>query len=425
MFPILNFDQTNPGLAAAQRMQQMRNLAAQTQQTNIQNQFLPQGLAEQLRGASIGNDLKDVELQYAPQMTQAQLAMLRAQPNLINAQANEANAKVPLYGAQTNLANAEVPYVGMKYAAPYLSAQANLLKAGTGVSNSFRNWSQTPEGSALIQSNPGLAQAVFSAMSGQSGLLNSGMAGGGVPPSLQNLLSSSGSGGAQQPQLPSITLPGTAPAGAAGAASGQPAANMNASMPNNISAVQSASQDTYAKKVETANQRNQQLYASILDNLFQGAQPLMNSVTGYAGLPGRAKLQQDRVQASFGKTSPDYQNYLNFTRNYAPNIANEMRRTLGGQATDNEQKLMASVANPAYWDSNPDMAMQQFKSLQDMYRQRVNPALTQTPSQTRAKLNNSNAAPQSAKNYSDADLQHTAQKYGMTIDQVRQRLGAS
>jgi len=391
MFPLLSFDQANPVLTGMNRMETLKNLAMQTQQLGIQNQFLPQSLAEQLRGASIGNDLKDVELQYAPQMTQAQLAMLRAQPNLINAQANEANAKVPLYGAQTNLTNAEVPYVGLKYTAPFLSAQANLLKAGTGVSNSFRNWSQTPEGSALIQSNPGLAQAVFSSMSGQSGLLNSGIAGGGVSPSMQNLLSATGSPGAPQQQLPSITLPGTTPAAPAGAASGQPAANMNAPIPDNISAVQNASQDTYAKKVLTANQRNQQLYASILDNLFQGAQPLMDSVTGYAGLAGRAKLQQDRVQASLGKTPSDYQNYLNFTRNYATNIANEMRRTLGGQATDSEQKLMANVSNPAYWDSNPDLAMQQFKSLQDMYRQRVNPALTQTPSQTRAKLSGASA----------------------------------
>lgn len=106
-FPILSFEQANPFLAGLKYGQ---GIISQ----GIQNRYAPQTLQEQLRQLQLGNNLKDVQLQYAPQMSQADLAIKQAQPGLINAQTGETNARIPLYQAQGDLARQQAnfyPYV--------------------------------------------------------------------------------------------------------------------------------------------------------------------------------------------------------------------------------------------------------------------------------------------------------------------------
>lgn len=205
----------------------------------------------------------------------------------------------------------------------------------------------------------------------------------------------------------------------------QVAINTNPDNPDELQSFQTAMGDALLKHTTTAQIMNQRQYGSILDNLFDNAEQTIPSVSQYAGLVGKGKKGIDALASSVGNTSPTYSNYLYFTRTLAPAISNEMRRTLGGQATDNEQKIMSSLANPAYWDSNPTQAKKQWDMLVNMYKKSVNPALAATPSQTVAKLNQQSKITSSvgSRQPSQEDIEYTAKKYGMTTDQVKAKLG--
>lgn len=150
MYQLLSFDQANPVMAGISRGLQQQYQQLMNSRASTQNQYLPQTLAEQLRGMGIGNDLKDVQLQYAPQMTQADLAIKQAQPGLINAQTGETNARIPLYQAQGNLAQQQAKYF------PYTTA-ANFdpvtkMLAGRQFVNNMMGGGQ---GNPALQSNDG------------------------------------------------------------------------------------------------------------------------------------------------------------------------------------------------------------------------------------------------------------------------------
>ena len=155
---------------------------------------------------------------------------------------------------------------------------------------------------------------------------------------------------------------------------------------NDIKSLQKNTADVLEKRKTTANILNQRQYANILDGLFQSGTELMPSVIKYAGIQGKGKKGLDAISSSFGKTSQEYADYLLFTRTVAPNAANEIRRTLGGQATDYEGKVMDSLANPTYWDSDPNMAMKQWNYLTNIYRSKVSPSLALGSSETVANL---------------------------------------
>lgn len=96
MFPILNFQQANPVLAGFGGTQELMKNALMNQyqgllnkQQEVSNQYQPQTLAEQLQAMKTGNALSNIELQYAPQMTQAQLNQLRANTGLTNTQVKQ------------------------------------------------------------------------------------------------------------------------------------------------------------------------------------------------------------------------------------------------------------------------------------------------------------------------------------------------
>lgn len=144
--------------------------------------------------------------------------------------------------------------------------------------------------------------------------------------------------------------------------------------------------DTLNRKTTTAQILNQRQYAGILDNLFDQGSQLMPSVSQYAGLAGKGQKGIDALKSSFGETSPTYQEYLYFSRTLMPSISNEMRRVLGGQATDYEGKLMKNLADPTYIDSNPEQAMKQYQYLVNTYKGSVNPALSSRPTEVLANL---------------------------------------
>jgi hypothetical protein len=135
----------------------------------------------------------------------------------------------------------------------------------------------------------------------------------------------------------------------------------------------------------TSQGANQQRYAATLDTAFNSADKLVPSAFKYAGVGGQAKLQADKAAAAAGTVSPDYQAYLQFTRQTIPALASEILRTGGANSTD-QQKIMAiQQLNPIAYDSNPTLAKQQFQYLENLYKD-IGKTISQSVTQTQAQL---------------------------------------
>jgi hypothetical protein len=199
-------------------------------------------------------------------------------------------------------------------------------------------------------------------------------------------------------------------------------------------AIQMAEQfkDKIEKDTSTTQILNQRQYAGVLHGLFEVGDTLVNDVSKYAGLAGKGKNANDWVKSAFGKTSPEYQNYLYFTRSLLPFMANEVKRTLGGQSTDQESEAMTNLSNPVYIDSNPEQAVAQYKFLKMIVQTKIGPSIAKGLSQARADLtspeqsntvSNKGEPGKEVATPSAADIAHTAKKYGVSEDEVKRRLG--
>jgi hypothetical protein len=107
-FQPLSFDQNNPFLTGMKGGEQLVGGALNNQATSLANQlakiqlpFAAPTAQAQLQGKQLANALDQNTLNYAPQMSQADLAYKQAQPGLIRAQTGEANAQTGLIGQQT------------------------------------------------------------------------------------------------------------------------------------------------------------------------------------------------------------------------------------------------------------------------------------------------------------------------------------
>ncbi len=138
-------------------------------------------------------------------------------------------------------------------------------------------------------------------------------------------------------------------------------------------------------KTNTTMGNNQQRYAATLETAFNAAEPLANSAFKYAGSGGQAKLAADKLAAQTGSISPDYANYLKFTRVTIPALASEILRTGGANSTDSQKLLAIQQANPITYDNNSELAKIQWDFLTDLYR-KIGKTLAQSVTQTRAQL---------------------------------------
>lgn len=443
-FPMLNFEQANPGFAGAQAMNSLIGQALQNQQQRLQTQYMPQMLQQQAQQAALKTQMMQPEAQYAQPMTLADLALKQAQLPLMQAQvADILTGRVPLEQAQAQEAYAQIPKLQMETQVLPMQAMGSYL-AGMGrmgMANYYNNPAtqlarvlNAPAMESLISTNPEVAQNVASALasgSAKAASMANMPAGGGMPPTAASL-------GLVQPPMPSQFSPQSAAMiptvmqtgiaqtpGNMATAMQMPQPQMPTLSADDYTQMQQNLSDILERKTTTAQILNQRQYAGILDNLFDRGSQLIPAVAQYAGLAGKGQQGLDALKSSFGETSPQYQDYLYFSRTLAPILSNEMRRTLGGQATDNEQKAMGNLANPTWIDSNPQQAMSQYQFLQSVYRSSVNPALAARPNQTLASLQSGSVRnnPPAVSAPSAEDIAFTAQKYGMTIDQVKQKLG--
>lgn len=378
----------------------LAQLAASTQGQQLQNQYYPQDMEAKLaqlsaltQGQNLGNQLDAVKLKYAPQ-----------------------NAEIDLAQKEVN-----VPYTKQKMDLLPYQAMGQYY-SGLGKYNQS-NWQSSPNAQllrvinnpqmqSLINSNPDVAKAITQTL-GNIGLGNNQ-----IPQNIQNM-PMQGNGNQNYLNNPSNNI-GFSPSDL------------------DVYNIRQNAGDSALKRSQTAQQINQQKYGAILGNIFDQADQQMPSVIKYAGLGGAIKKGTDSLYSALGSSNKDYENYNNFVRVTAPNAANEMRRVLGGQATDYESKLLNSIANPATWSNNPQLAMSQWNSLKDLYQNHINRALYEntskisndvrnklmlSPSEQESLEKNGIAKRVPINSYNQQDIEYTAKKYGMSVDDVRKKLG--
>lgn len=140
------------------------------------------------------------------------------------------------------------------------------------------------------------------------------------------------------------------------------------------------------KHTNTAQGENQQRFALTTDNLLKEGEKYIPSISKYSGLLGKSIGGLDSVQNSLGYNTPDYENYIFFTRHFVPAAAGEMMRAFGVNASDTQKKLYQSVINPLSWDQNPKGAMENYKRMQQMFNT-VSKTIGKSPNKIRSELN--------------------------------------
>ena len=147
MFPILDFDQVNPGLTGAKRITDIFDSILKNQSQAITNRFAPRNLAEALREKQLANDLAQGTLQpnieagqMLPQKTMADIFNTQNEGRLKRAQADwlprtsQANiakimqGDIPESQATANYKNQEAKFLPLK----------NLIDAQSAIGKSSR-----------------------------------------------------------------------------------------------------------------------------------------------------------------------------------------------------------------------------------------------------------------------------------------------
>jgi hypothetical protein len=374
------------------------------------------GLMQDARLKAIQAALANAQVPYAGQMAQADLAMKQAQ--------------VPYVQSQTAMNIGTLPYLGMKYYGPMLSAQAKMMQAGIANQNSFRGYAQTPQGAAVLQNDPNMANTFQNAMQDSASMIN----GGGMqqqPPQ-----PGAYNNPASYPQLP-------------GAQTGQPGTPINPQQINQLrqlaqpgvpdvtAAIQNASGLLAQHKTTDASARQKNLYAANIDKTFDNIN--VNDLTQYSGIPGIAELQKQKALAAVGKESPGYDNYLK-SLNASSMLATQVRQFYGDSIQPTMIQRLEQLTNPSTWSNNPALAKNLFNTTKQILNQETGTyrQAMQSTAPYQAQQSPVNSVTQNqAGGYqvkglggkqitlTDADIAHTAQLHGLTIAQVKQQLGIS
>lgn len=146
--------------------------------------------------------------------------------------------------------------------------------------------------------------------------------------------------------------------------------------------------DVMTKKGTTAQGLNQQRFAATTDAILEDGKNLIPIVSKYASLLGSAKGKIDSVKNSLGVNSPDYQDYVYFTRTFVPYAAGEMMRALGVNASDTQKEIYQQVINPISWDQNPAGAVKNYEKMVKLFKETVSKTVGKSTSEIRAGLRN-------------------------------------
>jgi hypothetical protein len=373
----------------------------QSIQSGLQMRYMPEMMKEQLRQQQLANALAQVQAQYAPQMTQAELeykqampANLQAQTGLTQEQAKyfgpTAMSNIGLQGAQTKLANqqANLPFGG--HYAPGIAGEIQGLEAikmmyGENSPqyeaakkqfdlNNQSTQSRIDYQNILAQTLPTRAltapgKSIVEQSNVGAGLMPTGNQWGGQPGQQQPMQ------GQQSPmqqqgmpgQMPQPQIPG---AGSMGNAISQ-AINRGQQVPQAPGSPQELA-DQYAlyrqKNVSDVDTRKRNLFATNIEKTLNNIN--VDDLTQYAGLKGGIEMKKQQGLASVGKQSAAYDKFQN-SLTAADFLASQVRQFYGESIQPEMRQKLESLTNPSTWTNNPKLATQLFNQTKNILGQEM------------------------------------------------------
>ena len=186
--------------------------------------------------------------------------------------------------------------------------------------------------------------------------------------------------------------------------------------PFNISEVGKGYLGSFTLRSDTAQGINQSRFAATTDTIFKDADNLTKGAFSFSGVNGQAKLAKAKLNSQLNPTKidPDYRDYLLFTRQSIPGLASEIMRTGGANASDTQKVLAIMQANPISYDSNPDLAQQQWNYLKSLYKD-IGKTVGSGAVSIRRSLRQND---QNQNSLSEDDIQYNMKKYNKTHQEV-------
>jgi hypothetical protein len=428
-FPILSMQQANPMLWG---LQQGNQLTDQVMKNLMTAQQLP----------------------FVGPMSQAKL-----QEEQANAQYAQPNALLDLAGKAIGL-----PYTPYKYMSPMIGNMARWIGAGNNTQNSLSRWLQeTPAGQSYSQTPEGkqLIQSMNTGATGQANLLQNGLTNGstnaagmsmpqqldisGAMKMLNNMgvdtSSLNGLMGGNDQQQSSATgnyavFPGVKPSSQGvpvssdqvqklqqlmGVNGAQATDNAGSTNTNSQASDQQIAISKKSMKDTTDQQaRQKSLNSSNIDKTFAQIDP--NVLTQYSGPQGEIQKAMDYKASFTDPNSAAAKRYLNYAKaqTAAETLAGQIRQFYGDSVQPSRLQELQSMANPGGISVPPEVAKAKFNQLKNILN---NETGTYRDALQGTDVYKSPAQTPLVKNFTQDDLAHTAQKYGMTVDQVKQKLG--
>lgn len=354
---------------------------AEAIQNGFKMRYMPDMMKEELRKQQLANALAQIQADYAPQMTQAELeykqqmpANLMAQTGLTNEQAKyfgpSAMSVIGLQGAQTKLANqqASLPFGGhflpgiggeiqgleavrMMYGedSPQYKAAQEQFKLNQDSTRSRIGYQNVLAQTMPTRSLTSPGKSIVEQANVGAGLMPTG-AQWGAP------------GQMQQPQMPG--------AGNMSNAISQ-ALNQNQQIPQAPGSSQELA-DQYAlfrqKSVSDVDTRKRNLFATNIEKTLNNIN--VDDLTQYAGVKGGLEMKKQQGLAAVGKQSPAYDKFQN-SLTAADFLASQVRQFYGESIQPEMRQKLEALTNPGTWTNNPKLAAQLFNQTKNILGQEM------------------------------------------------------
>lgn len=182
------------------------------------------------------------------------------------------------------------------------------------------------------------------------------------------------------------------------------------------------------KNTTDQDTRKRNLFASNIEKSLNNLDP--SALTQYSGIPGHGKLLLDKLMAGFGNPSKNYQDYANSSM-AADTAAKQIRQFLGESIQPAMSEKLEQLTNPSAWFYSPDQAKNLVGTTRKLLENEMGTyrdALRSTDiyqGKGISQQNNpqTNSSSKNNQNYSNEDLEHTAKLRGISVEEVKRKLG--
>ncbi len=395
---------------------------AQTMQANIQNQYMPQQLQSENLSKQLANEMSKISLQYAPQMTQAELAYKQAQTPYLQAQTGAIPSEIALRQAQTGAIPSEIAQRNAQIEEIKQKSQYMPLEMAMKASESQRMNNRFGPAFELSRALSSMPQAERSVWMAQHPEEYNNLIG--------NLANATAQGGGAQgsinPEFINKYIPGAMHSVLGGGPA--PTVPFSQATPQNIDQLKTAAAMSANKALTSAATQRQMEGAIQVGGVMNDSelQTRAQDASNYAGAVRKGGAALDALS----QTNPAaYENYLAFKNQDMVLLQNRIKQLDGMGATDSQREELHGLYSKTMdsLTSNPAQFITQFNKLGeslDRVAKSVQKSASPVVPINRLEGFKPIGSSSGNKNYSQEDLEHTAQKYNMTVDQVKQKLGA-